>query len=862
VIISTIKEKCKQCYACVRNCPVKAVKIEDGQAEIIESRCIECGNCLKVCSQKAKEVLDYRNEVRKMLMEKEPVSLILAPSFVASFELNHPLKVIAALKALGFHDIWPASLGAQIIAPEYEKLVNKNEMTISSACPAIVNLVEKHFPSLLKYLAPIVSPMVATARYIKSIRPQNRIVFAGPCIAKKGEINNSRIIEYVLTFKELKSLLEEKEIIINDLFIENFAGPIPFNGQIIPLSGGLLKMLNIEDDLLDNDYLVVDGEKESLHTLEALAKGNLTAKFIDILMCKGCIDGPVIDCQQGYYNRKKSIVSYFKDIPIKDRLKGRIEIFKILNLELGRDFSDKHIITPEPEEKDIKTILASTGKLTDLDELNCGACGYNSCREKAVAVFKGLAEVEMCLPYLLEKKSSLLEQLAIDFEKINELHRDLDSIIEASYDGICVTDGEGNILKVNKALKYFYDLTEDLIGISAGELERRNLVYPSVTLLVLKEKRSVTFVQHVHNGRKLLATGTPIFNGDGKLVKIITNVRDFEELEKVKNKFDRSFKEKDQLGKNHGTENIIAFSQPMAKVLDTCRKIAKVNSTVLITGESGVGKEVAANYIHSLSERKDGPWIKVNCGSIPENLIESELFGYEAGAFTGAKRGGKKGFFELADKGSIFLDEIGELPLSLQVKLLHVLQEKYIVRIGGLKPIQVDIRIIAATNRNLEEMVKKGMFRQDLFYRLNVVPIEVPPLRKRKEDIIPLLNHFLKLFNTKYDSNKKFSREVLQLFLGYHWPGNVRELVNITERLVVTTEKTLIDKEDLPSFIIDASITHTLEGLPKLQESLDNLEKEILQKALTKYTSSYKIAKALGVNQSTIIRKLKKHGLT
>lgn len=862
MIISTIKERCRQCYACVRNCPVKAVKIEQGQAEIIQSRCIECGNCLKVCSQQAKRVMDSREDVKKLLADRAPVALILAPSFPA-FYPETPLKMIPALQKLGFFQVWTAALGAQMMIPEYEKFIGKNELAISSPCPAVVSLVEKHFPSLIKYLVPVVSPMVATALHIKSLYPQMKIVFAGPCTAKKGEVlQYEGLIQCGLSFRELRFLLDEAKVNISEFSEDIPEGPTPFNGQLIPLSGGLSRMMNVEDNLLETDFLIVDGQKECYETLAALAKGTLKVKFVDMLMCKGCIDGPSIDTNSDYHIRKKAVSTTYKNIPISQRLKGKAEIAESKELDLQRKFSDKRIPRALPSEKEVRTILASIGKISEDDQINCGACGYNSCREKAIAVHQGLAEVGMCLPYLLENKSMLLDKLNCEYEKVTELNSELDTIINSSYDGICITDGAGMILKANKAFEVLYGLDKDWVGSYAGELEEKNLATPSGTLLVLKEKRPVTLVQQIHNGRNLLATGTPIFNQEGKLINILINSRDFEELESIKHHFERNLEDRDRVKRNLGTENIIAYSQPMAKVLETCRKMARVDSTVLLTGESGVGKEVIAGYIHSSSTRKDGPWVKVNCGTIPENLIESELFGYESGAFTGASKEGKTGFFELAHKGTVFLDEIGELPHNLQVKLLQVLQEKCLIRIGGTRLIQVDIRIIAATNRNLEEMVEKGKFRQDLFYRLNVVPIHIPPLRNRKDDINPLAHYFLELFNKKYGVDKKLTRMVQQVFLGYDWPGNIRELVNLIERLVVTSDSTYIEKDDLPGFLLDESVTYSNEGLPKLEEALDKLEREILEKSYRIYPNSYKMAEVLGVNQSTIIRKLKKHGIS
>jgi len=299
----------------------------------------------------------------------------------------------------------------------------------------------------------------------------------------------------------------------------------------------------------------------------------------------------------------------------------------------------------------------------------------------------------------------------------------------------------------------------------------------------------------------------------------------------------------------------------MHQIFELTLKVAKVDSNVLITGESGVGKEIIAKIIHKASPRAQKSFLQINCGAIPENLLESELFGYEGGAFTGARRKGKMGYFELSDGGALLLDEIGELPFNLQVTLLRALQEREVLRVGGTTPYKFDVRIIAATNRNLEEMVSKSLFRADLFYRLNVVPICIPPLRERKEDIIPLVIHFLEKFNSKFKTNKRFEPEVLRAFERYDWPGNVREMENVIERLVIIVDDEIIDINHLPFIDNNQEIQgvniEVLSPIP-LQEASDILEKKLIIKALQLYGSTRKAAKALGVSHPTVIRKAQK----
>ncbi len=318
-------------------------------------------------------------------------------------------------------------------------------------------------------------------------------------------------------------------------------------------------------------------------------------------------------------------------------------------------------------------------------------------------------------------------------------------------------------------------------------------------------------------------------------------------------------------GKMHESPSnaIIAYSVEMGRVLHLAGKVAQVTSTVLILGESGVGKEVVARFIHNASLRRNAPFITINCGAIPQNLLESELFGYEAGAFTGAKRDGKPGMIEIASLGTLFLDEISDLPLDLQVKLLQVIQERRLTRVGGIQPIEVDIRIIAATNRDLAGMVEKGEFRADLFYRLNVVPIVIPPLRNRRDDVIPLIYHFLAKHNSAHGYNKTISREARESLTRYSWPGNVRELENLMERLIVTLEGEEISVEDLPAYVKGEADTGSLnvivKGIMPLREAVEEVERQIIKHAQEKHETTYDMAEALGVNQSTVVRKIKKY---
>ncbi|MDW7669594.1 MAG: sigma-54 dependent transcriptional regulator, partial [Bacillota bacterium] len=305
--------------------------------------------------------------------------------------------------------------------------------------------------------------------------------------------------------------------------------------------------------------------------------------------------------------------------------------------------------------------------------------------------------------------------------------------------------------------------------------------------------------------------------------------------------------------------NLIGSSFHIENLKNTINQISNTDVNVLITGETGVGKEVIANEIFSSSKRKDKPYIKINCTAIPENLIESELFGHEKGAFTGADKK-KIGLLELADGGTVLLDEIGEMPLNIQPKLLRVIQTKEIMRVGGTSPIKIDVRILAATNKNLKKLSDKGEFREDLFYRLNVVPIYIEPLRNRIDDLEDLVYFFIKRFNKKYNIKKEISKSSVRLLKKYHWPGNIRELENLLERLVVMTENNLISEFDVEKVIVFSDNERTFKSMD-IKGETKKLEIEILKKAQKKYKTTREMAEALGIDQSNVVRKIKKYNL-
>ncbi|MDW7670373.1 MAG: sigma 54-interacting transcriptional regulator [Bacillota bacterium] len=440
-------------------------------------------------------------------------------------------------------------------------------------------------------------------------------------------------------------------------------------------------------------------------------------------------------------------------------------------------------------------------------------------------------------------------------------------IFDSAQDAMFIDDKDGITQWMNKAASALYQVSkEDVIGKSIEEQEKSGLFYPSVAKMAFMKKEEVTILHNNRHGKKLMTTGTPIFDKRGNIQKIITTSRDMTELISLKNELEDVHNTLEELKEEQQERigSLIIKSKKMKDLVQLAKRLAQIDSTVLITGESGVGKGEIAKFIHLFGENQDRPFVKVNCGAIPESLLESELFGYESGAFTGSKKQGKPGLFEMAQEGTIFLDEISELPLNLQVKLLHAIQDKEIQRVGGIKPIQVNVRIITATNQDLNEMVRQHTFREDLYYRLNVVPISIPPLRERKEDIFPLVTYFLQKYNEKFMVEKRLDSNAIDILLRYSWPGNVRELENIIERIVITTKGQDILPENLPGFILGEDNQQKNVKLlvqNTLKQTLEEVEKQVIAAAAVKHRTTREIAKALNVSQPTIVRKMNKYHL-
>jgi len=471
-----------------------------------------------------------------------------------------------------------------------------------------------------------------------------------------------------------------------------------------------------------------------------------------------------------------------------------------------------------------------------------------------------------------------LKMTLLEFREAKEM--DFREIGNHLYDGIFITDGQGTAMYVNEAYTRITGIrSEEVVGKSVLDLTTEGLFRNPVSPEVIRSKKQVNSMgESLRNGTKILVTGSPVLDEQGEVKKVVIVDREMTDLLKMKADLEMSQKqmkavetnqtrnklEIEHLRKVNLNCNFLGNSFETQQILRMIEQVAGLDVTVLITGETGTGKEVVSNEIYVQSARKDGPFIKVNCAAIPANLLEAELFGYAKGAFTGATTGGKVGLFELADKGTFLLDEIGEMPMELQSKLLRVIQHKELTRIGGSKTIKLDVRIIAATNCDLKNLCKQGRFREDLYYRLNVFPIHLPPLRSRVEDIEVLTRHFLEIYNAKYGKQNIIEWPGLELLKQYSWPGNIRELQNILERLVIVAEPGAVISNEQIGTLLNIHPTYMMELVSEdrgLKDIVENLERQTIEAVLSRCGSTRKAAKILKIDQSTIVKKAKKLGI-
>ena len=474
------------------------------------------------------------------------------------------------------------------------------------------------------------------------------------------------------------------------------------------------------------------------------------------------------------------------------------------------------------------------------------------------------------------QKTEHLELSAHKLDSYKNLNRQLNAVFQSSSDGIWVCDGQGRVIDINEASEKLNGIdADDVVGRTVSDIMAGGLFDRSVTLEVLESKRQVSAVQHIKQTKRiLLVTGTPVFDEAGNIFMVVVNERDMTQLNAIREQLEQSRmvteKYREELAELSVLElerqEIIAESNGMRQVLRVALRLAHLEaSNILVLGESGTGKGLLAKFIHKNGKRREKPFIQINCAALPESLLEAELFGYEKGAFTGAREQGKAGLFELAQGGTLFLDEIGDLPLPVQAKLLKYLDDHEVLRLGSLKPRQIDCTVIAATNRDMDGLTGNRLFRQDLFYRLNTFTIRIPPLRERVEDIFELTSYFLRKYNKAYHVHKRVTPAAIQALQAHPFPGNVRELKSVIKKAAVMS-----DQEVLDDFIIgslggpERPVCRSPErkAPANLTEGVNQTERGIIEKAMRECKSTRELARHLGISQPTVVRKMKKYGLS
>jgi PAS domain S-box-containing protein len=595
---------------------------------------------------------------------------------------------------------------------------------------------------------------------------------------------------------------------------------------------------------------------------------------VDVLFNYKLSSLPVLDGDKlvGVITYSRTIIAYY------NRAKGlNLELDAVINSAYNAIISVDvigNIRTFNPSAEKLFGITRENATLNKINKI-IGSDVFNEVLTQQKSILNHRisfmnTSVYMCISCIFGKHGEVVGAVAIfqDYTEIDKLNielyderaikYELDAIIDSSYDGIMVTDDCGVITRVNASLLRILKLSSDaeLVG---NQMNIFDSIIGRDLFSIVKDTETHYTDRFIFGESDLIITANPKIKGTQKFDGVIINVRDMTKLKSLETQMTNLNELYNKEIIKSDIINKYVFQSPDSrKLLMIALQVANVDSTVLIYGESGVGKEAICDIIYSYGHRNTRPLIKINCGAIPDTLLEAELFGYEEGSFTGALKHGKIGFFEAANGGVLFLDEIAEIPIQLQVKLLRAITEKEIQRIGGRDSRCVDVRIIAATNRNLLSMVKEGTFRADLYYRINVIPIEVLPLRDRKEDIVGLSTLFLSKFNEKYGYNKRISNKAMSQLSGYRWPGNIRELENVIERAVVTGDTVVIDSFDISD---DANAFAIQWNKNSYKDHVNAFEEMLIKNALKKYGSTRNIAKNMHLDQSTIVKKAARLGI-
>lgn len=884
-IIGINEENCTNCHQCIAVCPVKVCS--DGSGDVVKfnnNLCIGCGRCIEACvkshggvaEKSARFAIDDADKLMADLSNREIIALV-APSAHSSFNLP---KLLTALKLLGIKKIFDVSLGAEIAIAGYHEVI-KNGIArrplIAQPCPAVVKYIELYHPYLINYLAPIGSPVHNLAVYVHSLHPEAELAFISPCLAKSREFQDSQMVTYNVIFQSIQRILQEKNIDLESLPDGEFDNVVPAGiATNFSAPGGLKEsylyrypetpassIARIEGPLIYDNYL---GKLEC-----SIKDGSQNLPLIvDILSCEmgcnmgvGSINKPIHEIEYAIATRSEESIQD-KDANQKltqfltDALKKHDFAYHHY-----RDLSAQNQLKL-PSDSELQKIYIDMHKMEEKEFRNCAACGYNSCYHMAIAVFNGLNKAQNC--HLYQEKELQIEQQALI-----KMHNELTNVFDTMSDGVIVLNKEGRVSQFNPVAQQITGYSGDaLLGVHIIDLFSGKAP-KTLNLLNTGEAFADTEILldgaygHIHG----MCSGKPIFDENQEVVGATIILRPIAQVQKLVNSFSGAHA-------SFTFDSIIGEDKQLMKAVHLARMAGDNASTVLLQAESGTGKEVFAQAIHNYSIRSNGPFVAINCAALPRELVGSELFGYVEGAFTGARRGGRPGKFELANHGTLLLDEIGDMPLEQQAVLLRAIQDKSILRVGGDTPIHIDVRIIAATNKDLLNLVEEGRFRADLYYRLNVVRITIPPLRERRGDIELLFRHFLKEMSPKFGrAITAIEPNVVKCLENYDWPGNIRELQNVVERILLICADGNISIDHLPREIVKMAVGFTRESLDwETKSILDSpglftnrqtrklyaleQEKESIIAALNSSGGNVSKASALlGISRNTLYRKMK-----
>ncbi len=883
-VIGIREENCTNCHQCIAVCPVKICS--DGSGDVVKfnnNLCIGCGRCIEACikshggivEKSARFAIDDAPQFT-LDLPRHNIAALIAPSAQGNFNLR---KLITALKLLGVTDVYDVSLGAEITVACYHDLIqNQNVKTpvIAQPCPAVVKYIELHHPHLIEYLAPVGSPVHNLAVYVKSLHPDSELAFISPCLAKRREFQDSGLIKYNVTYQSIAKILQENNIDLDLLEDGQFDNMVTAGiATKFSAPGGLKESyLYHYPETSDSSIAKVGGSDvygKYLVELERCIKKDspYLPLIVDILSCaNGCNIGP------GCINKSLSEVEYSvskraeietSNDETNQQLKDFLDdITRKLNFDYHQysDLSRQNKLR-FPTESELQNIYIEMHKLEEKDFRNCAACGYNSCYHMALAVFNGLNKVENC--HLYQEKELQIEQQAL-----RNMHNELSNVFDTMSDGVIVLDTHGTVSQYNPAALNITGYSDEtLIGIHVVDLFSGKAPY---TLKLLQTGHPFYDKEILLDGKlrqiHATATGKPIFDEYNRVNGATIILRPIAQVQQLVNTLTGA-------QASFTFDSIIGEDKQLKKSIKLGMMAGTNDSNVLLQAESGTGKEVFAQAIHNHSLRKNGPFVALNCAALPRELISSELFGYAEGAFTGARRGGRPGKFEFANGGTLLLDEIGDMPLEQQATLLRAIQEKAILRVGSNTLIKVDVRIIAATNQDLLDLVEQGRFRADLYYRLNVINIFISPLRERRKDIELLFQHFLKEMAPKFNRHiTRVDPAVIKTLENYDWPGNVRELQNVVERILLFAEDEQITIDHLPKEIAGAGTVHS-ENTWKVRPEADSnnpslsnrdarklylleQEKERILCALNMHGGNVtKASSELDISRNTLYRKMK-----